>query len=228
MSNTDSFIEEVTEEVRRDQLYGYLRRYGWIAVLVIFAIVGGAAWNEWRKAQAAAQAEALGDAMIAALSAPDQASRAAAMAGVEAEDPGARTVLDLIAAAELAGAGSPDAAVARLEAAAQNGEVPQIYRDLAAFKALLVPGGSDSSTRRAGLEAMAVPGHSLRLLASEQLALLDIAQGEEDAALERLQSILTDAEATPALQQRSVQVIVALGGEPDLSGLLLRQSADDA
>ena len=35
MSDTDSFIDEVTEEVRKDRLYGYLRRYGWIAVLVI-------------------------------------------------------------------------------------------------------------------------------------------------------------------------------------------------
>jgi len=49
MSDTDSFIDEVTEEVRRDQLYGYLRKYGWIAAVVILAIVCGAAWNEYRK-----------------------------------------------------------------------------------------------------------------------------------------------------------------------------------
>ena len=39
MSNTDSFIEEVTEEVRRDKLYGYLKRYGWIAGLIIVLVV---------------------------------------------------------------------------------------------------------------------------------------------------------------------------------------------
>ena len=45
MSNPDSFIREVTEEVRRDRLYGYVRRYGWIAALLVLLVVGGAAWN---------------------------------------------------------------------------------------------------------------------------------------------------------------------------------------
>ena len=35
MSDTDSFIDEVNEEVRRDRLYHLLRRYGWIAALAI-------------------------------------------------------------------------------------------------------------------------------------------------------------------------------------------------
>ena len=77
MSNTDSFIEEVTEEVRRDRLYALMRRYGWIAVLAILLLVGGAAWNEWRKAQAQARAAAFGDAILAALAASDTDGRAA-------------------------------------------------------------------------------------------------------------------------------------------------------
>ena len=51
MSDSDSFIDEVTEEVRRDRLFGYFRRYGWIAAVVIVVVVGGAAWNEYQKAQ---------------------------------------------------------------------------------------------------------------------------------------------------------------------------------
>ena len=41
MSETDSFIDEVNEEVRRDRLYAALRRYGWIAIVAVLAIVGG-------------------------------------------------------------------------------------------------------------------------------------------------------------------------------------------
>jgi hypothetical protein len=52
-----------------------IRRYGWIAVLVVLALVGGAAWNEWRKARDAAQAQGLGDAMIAALEANESDAR---------------------------------------------------------------------------------------------------------------------------------------------------------
>ena len=69
MSQSESFIEEVTEEVRRDRMFGLMRRYGWIAVLLVLMLVGSAAWIEWRKAQAQAAAQAMGDAMIAALEA---------------------------------------------------------------------------------------------------------------------------------------------------------------
>ena len=67
MSNPDSFIEEVTEEVRRDRLFAAFRKYGWIGGLVVLGIVGGAAWNEWQKNQAAARAQGFGDAMLEAL-----------------------------------------------------------------------------------------------------------------------------------------------------------------
>ncbi|MBC7675342.1 MAG: hypothetical protein H7173_04675, partial [Rhodoferax sp.] len=48
MSNNESFIDEVTEEVRRDKLFAMFRRYGWIGVLLVVGIVGGAAWTEWQ------------------------------------------------------------------------------------------------------------------------------------------------------------------------------------
>ena len=44
MSDTDSFIEEVSEEVRRDKLYATFKKYGWIAALFILVVVGGATW----------------------------------------------------------------------------------------------------------------------------------------------------------------------------------------
>ena len=42
MSNPDSFINEISEEVRRDRLYALLRRWGWVAALIVIGIVGGA------------------------------------------------------------------------------------------------------------------------------------------------------------------------------------------
>ena len=44
MSETDSFIDEVTEEVRRDKLFALFRKYGWIGIAAVLLIVGGAAW----------------------------------------------------------------------------------------------------------------------------------------------------------------------------------------
>ena len=49
MSDTDSFIEEVSEEVRRDRLFRLFRKYAWLAILLVVLIVAGAALNEYRK-----------------------------------------------------------------------------------------------------------------------------------------------------------------------------------
>ena len=67
MSETDSFIDEVTEEVRRDKLFALFRKYGWIGIALVLVIVGGAAWTEWRKLTARSAAQSFGDAIVAAL-----------------------------------------------------------------------------------------------------------------------------------------------------------------
>ncbi|MCC1491593.1 hypothetical protein [Cognatishimia sp. F0-27] len=213
MSDTDSFIEEVTEEVRRDKLYKTMRRYGWIPILIVVLIVGGAAWREYAKAQDAAQAQAFGDAILAGLQAEDDAARAAALDAVAAPGPGGAAILQMLVAAEEAQAENPAEAVARLQAIADNPEIPGIYRQIAQYKALSrSDGGLSVEARRAGLESLAIAGQPLRLLAEEQLGLIDVETGEIDAAIARFTAIVEDAEATAGLRSRASQLIVALGG----------------
>ena len=38
VSDTDSFIEEVSEEVRRDRLYKVLRKYAWVGILAVVTL----------------------------------------------------------------------------------------------------------------------------------------------------------------------------------------------
>lgn len=220
MSDTDSFIDEVTEELRRDQLYKNLRKYGWIAILLVLLIVGAAAYSEYRKAQARAEAEALGDSMVAALAADDSSARASALAAIDPPSDEAAIVLELLEAAEQADAGNVDAAVASLDAVALSAEAPEMYRRIAQFKSLALQTETmPAADRRIGFEALAQPGSPMRLLAEEQLALIDLAEGDAEAAIAGYQAILNDAEVTADLQQRALQVIVALGGEPDLGAL---------
>lgn len=215
MSDTDSFIDEVTEEVRRDRMFLLLKRWGWVGALAVIVIVGGAGWNEYSKARARAAAENLGDEILAALDDNDSAGRAAKLAAVDAGSAGGDAVLKMLTASAQTGAGQNDAAVENLEAVASNGDLPQIYRDIAAFKALTLQMETLAVTDlRQRFEALAQPGAPLRLLAEEQLALIDIAEKDAEAAVTRLQSILQDAEATADLQQRAGQLIVALGGTP--------------
>ena len=220
MSDTDSFIEEVTEEVRRDRLYRLLRRYGWIPALVVVLIVGGAAWSEYRKAQTRAAAQGLGDQILSALSAETPISRLAGLETINTDTPGAEAVVSLLAAAEAQQAGDTEQAVSQLDAVAVNGDLPLIYTQIAAFKSLVLQAETmDPGTRRQQLEALGQPGAPLALLAQEQIALQDVAEGNRDAAIERYQSILQDASVSADLQQRALQVIVALGGTPEVSNL---------
>ena len=209
MSDSDSFINEVTEEVRREKLYGYLRRYGWIGVAAVLLLVGGAAFNEYRTSQARAAAEATGDALLAALEVDDPAARAEAMAGIDIGGPSAAVAL-LLRAATLEEAGDTAAAAEVLQSLASNGDVPEMYRDLAAFKAAMLP-TDDLAARRANLEALGAPGRPFSLLAQEQLAYVALDEGDQDLAIAILERIVEDAAVTRGLRDRAQTLMVALG-----------------
>ncbi|MDF1856890.1 tetratricopeptide repeat protein [Pseudooceanicola sp.] len=215
MSQSDSFIEEVTEEVRRDRLFAMMRRYGWIAIALVLLLVAGAAWREYQKAQDRTAAEGLGDALLSALEQSDPGARSAALATVPATSNGQQAVVAFLAAAEAAQAGDASAAADRLEAVAELADLPQVYRDLARFKALALRAEELTPQERIdGYTALARPGSGLRLLAEEQIALSLIETGDAEAALSALRAILADAEVTSGLRQRASQLMVALGEDP--------------
>lgn len=215
MSNTDSFIEEVSEEVRRDKMFKLMRRYGWIGIAVVVLIVAGAGYNEWRKAQYTATAQAFGNSVLDALSSDESAKRVEALQAIEVNG-AAGAVLAMLQAAETQSDSDPVAAAELLQQIADDAEMPVVYRELATLKRTIIMGDRLSvDERRNLLLGVAVPGSSFRLLAEEQLALLDIESGDTQGAITRLQAIISDSEITPGLRNRSTQLIVALGGTLD-------------
>lgn len=212
MSNPDSFIDEVTEEVRRDRLFLMLRRYGWIGILLVVVIVGGAAFNEWRKAQAGAEAQAFGDALMAGLSADTPEARRAALAGISTS--GERVaVLNLLLASDPTE--DKAASLAALDTVAADATLPVLWRDLAQLRRVMVAGADmPLADRRAALVPMAEAGRPYRTLAAEQLAYLLAEEGKAEEAIAALQALIEDQEAPGGLRSRAAQMIVALGGEP--------------
>ena len=209
MSNSDSFIDEVSEEVRRDRLFSLFRRWGWLAVLIVVAIVGAAAYFEWQSAQQRAEAEAFGDALLAGLESEEAEDRIAALSEIETPSPEVAMILALLAAGEEANADDPAAAAARLREAAEAPGLPRRYVDLALLKAQMMDPAPEDEARLV-LEALAAPGAPYSALAEEQLALVDIRAGDLEAGLARLRGIENSAAATAGLQQRAAQLIVAL------------------
>ena len=217
MANQDSFIDEVNEEVRRDRLYGLLRRYGWIAILLVVLIVGGAAWNEFRKANQRAAAESLGDAVIAALEEEQPAARLAALAEIDpGDDPDTAAFLALMRSGATLDADDRDAAVASLTELAGRGDISPVYRDLAILKSVMIAGsGIAPEDRITQLQGLSLPGAPFRLPALEQIALAEVERGETDAALALFSEILGDSASSDGLRRRAAQMIVALGGSLD-------------
>ena len=214
MSETDSFLDEVAEEVRRDKLYGYARKYGWIAVLAVVLLVGGAAYLEWSKARTEAQAQARGDAMIAALNIDSAPERAAALAEVANEAGAAKAVIELRRAAVLAEAGDKTGALAVLDELAGSADVEPLYQELAKLKAVILRGPDmDQAQRMAALDALANPGAPFRTVALEQRAVALLDSGDKDGALEQLQSLLKEPGVSDAMRNRTEQLIIALGGD---------------
>ena len=217
MSNPDSFIEEVTEEVRRDRLFRLFRKYGWIGFVAILGLVGGTAWTEWSKSREASRAEAFGDALIDALDHGTPQERREALGAVpsEAEQ---TAVLNLILASD------PNedkaATLAALDKVANDATLSPAYRDLAVLRRVLVAGADVATAdRRAALDGIAVAGRPYRVLAAEQLAYLLIEDGKPDDAITALSALMQDQEASGALRARLGQMITALGGTvPEAAG----------
>jgi hypothetical protein len=212
VSNPDSFIDEVSEELRRDRAMDYLRRYGWIAVLVVVLIVGGTAWNEWRKATAQAEAEAFGEAVLAALENNESADRSAALAQIDATGP-QQGLLQLLRAGELLDSDRA-AALDAFQAAAQDENLPDAYRQLAALKRVMAGQGLVPLAERQSVVAgLAQPGQPFRPLALEQNALLALESGDRAGAITILQDLLEQSDVSGALRQRVTQLLVGLGAE---------------
>lgn len=221
MSNSDRFIDEVNEELRRDRLFALLRRYGWIVALAVVAVVGAAAWNEWAKSQAEARAQALGDRIIAALEDPDRGTRRAALQALAEEQAGTGrgaaervAVLHLLLAADSVEQGERDDALVVLEQVAADPALPASYRQLAQLKrTILGTGILPVEEREAMLAPLAAPGQAFRPLALEQLALLRVERGDIEGARVQLAALLAEPDLSPDLRLRITQLMVVLGGE---------------
>ncbi len=210
MSNPDSFIDEVTEEVRRDRLFAIYRKYGWIGALLVVGVVGGAAYSEWQKSTAAARAQGFGDAALDAMDLGAPEDRKAALAAIPAD--GSEVALKALM---LAADPTADKAgtLAALDGLIADKTQPQLYRDLASLRRVIAAGSDMAlADRRTALTAIAGPGAAFRPLAAEQLAYLLVEEGKADAAIAAFSALMQDQDAPQGLRARSGQMITALGG----------------
>ncbi|KIX16760.1 MULTISPECIES: tetratricopeptide repeat protein [Paracoccus] len=208
-NQSDTFIDEVTEELRRDRLYGAMRRYGWIVVLVIVAVVGFTAWREYSAAQDRAAAQAWGDAILAAEAENDPAA-------ILAVDPrgsaGRQALTGLLAAGAQT---DPDARAQALQGVA-DAQPDSVLGELAQLKLVMAQGAQmDAAERDAILTRLSRAGAPFELLALEQKAVALIGAGRPEDAITLIRQIQDKDGLTEALRRRLSEMMIALGETPE-------------
>ena len=215
LANTDSFLRDVAEEVRRDRLYAQFKRYGWIGAVVVVLIVGGAAAREWLVSKEIAAAQDLGDSILEALEAGDPSASAQSLGSLQAETDEARALVHMIAAVKHLEAGQAGEAASMLRRTASDPSLPPHYRDIALLKALAIESdsvGPDSVISE--VEPLADPGRPFRVLALETKALALLEKGQVQEAVDIMSSLVVDSESTDSQRRRVRAVLNALGIEP--------------
>lgn len=217
MSDTDSFLQEVSEELRRDRLYRNIRKYGWLAILLVVLVVGGATYREYLKSKTETAAQLFGTSIINALGEKNIDDRISKLQKINAPGDNAKVVIAMLLSAELNGSESPALEKSSLSTITEGSSIDAHYRELLNFKILLGSAETLSLEERAtAFEALSKPGNPFRLLAEEQLALIELEQGYIDNAVEKISQILLDAELTAGLRNRATQMMIALGKDPEL------------
>jgi hypothetical protein len=204
MSDTDGFIHEVTEELRRDRMLKVWRTWAPAVIGGVIAVVAATGLIEWHKHQDRAAAEQAGAVLRAAAAAPGPAERSVRFgeAAVTLES-GPAMVARLSQASAAAEAGDSNAAVQALDAAAAGVDATPVYRDLAGFRALLIAlPGMAAGARIDALTRYLVEGAPFRLLALEQRAVAKLDAGDVAGARVDAEAALSDPMASGQLRRR--------------------------
>jgi hypothetical protein len=213
----DSFIREVNEEFRSDQLKALWNRYGTavvaIAVAVVLATAGYVGYRYWHESRANASGDAFSAALKLARDGKNDEALAA-LAALEKDGYGAYPLLARMRAATLkAEQGDVDGSVKDFDAVAADTSIPAAIRDMARLRAglLLVDHGSfaDVSGR---VEALTADTNPLRHTAREALGLAAWKDGKAIDALKLFEQIAADDGAPRNTRERATLMAELIRG----------------
>lgn len=215
----DSFIREVNEELRSDQMKAIWMRFGGLivalAALIVLGTVGKVGYDYWQETSSSQS----GDAFLAALNlARDNKSdeALAALTALEKDGYGSYPVLARLRSATLqAQKGETEAAITAFSEIGKDTRIPPALRDAARLRAayLLVDHGTYEQVS-SEVEQLAVPQNTMRHSAREALGLAAYKAGDFAKAKSWFQQITDDTESPRGVVGRAqmlLDVIAASG-----------------
>ena len=208
MSDTDSFIEEVSDEVRRDRLFKIFKKYAWVAVLIVVLLVGGAAFNEYRKISDQKRAANLGDELYRLMEL-DLNVRLPLIEDIDPKYSDGRALVQLIKANTFAELENIEDAIKVLEDVSVNSDYSSIYRETADFKSILLS-DSNLTEKLEKLLTYTQPGSAFRNIALEETSLIQIQLGQINDAAITLTNLLQEPTISQGQAKRSSDLLRTL------------------
>jgi hypothetical protein len=213
----ESFLREVDEELRRDQIEGYWKRYGRIAAIVIGVFLIGLAAFLWWRAEQRKEAEARGETMsttIADLQAGRKTDAAAKLSTLSA-DGGAYGAVAKFAQASLAyEKGDMKGASAIYKGLVADTSVPKPYRDLALIRQVSLDYDSMKPQQAIDmLKPLAVEGNPWFGSAGEMTAIAYLDMNKPKEADQLLAAIAADAKQPASIRGRARRLAGSLGAD---------------
>jgi hypothetical protein len=215
---SETFLREVDENLRRDQLRDFFKRYGnWlIAAIILFLVLSGGFiwWKQHQVERSAAQVEQLAQTFkdIGAGSTAqvpqqlDDLSKSGSK-GVSVTARFARAALDIQQ-------NDPKSATNIYRSIAQDGSVPDALRDAALIRQTTLKFDQLPPTEViARLAPLAKPGEPWFGSAGEMSALAMIKQGRKQEAGQMLVAISKDNSVPDSLRGRAGQLAASLGAD---------------
>lgn len=212
----ESFVREVDENLRRDQMRDMAKNYGgWIVagiILFLGAIGGFLYWQNHQREQAAAQSETMSAALDKVTSGDTKAAR-------EGLAPLGDSSNDVIRASALLGQGSlalrqndRKAAITFFRQVADDSGLPQAYRDLATVRLTMTEFDQlkpDEIITR--LSPLVKPGNPFFGTAGEMTGMAMLAKGDKAGAGKLFAQIAADSQVPQSIRSRAVQLAGSLG-----------------
>ncbi len=218
---TDTFIREVQEELRREQLTRIWERYGTYIVAAVVLLVAAVAGYKYMEYYRISKAEAAGASYRAALALNDQgktddAQKAlAAMVGKSSSGYAALAGLRLAAAA--AKAGKTAEAVAAFDAVAKGSAGDELLRDHAALQAAMLRlDVADWTEMQNRLNDLINDRNAWRFSARELLGLAAYKAGRTAEARKTFEQLLGDQGTPPSMVERT-QLMLNVLTEADVA-----------
>ncbi|WP_262695258.1 tetratricopeptide repeat protein [Kordiimonas aquimaris] len=213
--NSDLLTQEVDDEVRSERMKQLWSAYGKYLIglaVGIVIIVGG---REAYTAYVQSKEEASSTAFEAARDASSIDGIDAAQAWTDALpdlEGGYKTIGRMRIAAAAAKDGNITEAVAAYDAIAADASADESLRSLAQLFAgmLITREGTDYEDARSRLSVVAIKGEPWYYSALEQLALVDLETGDQEAALSGFKQLTDDPETPQAIRARAQELRSAL------------------